>query len=252
MKNTLQEKLSLEQFPLSAKYDIEWVYQNEMGPSSLWLAEFLSEKMNLTPGMKVLDLGCGKAISSIFLAKEFDLQISAVDLWIPAEENEKRICAQNLTGNVIPIHAESHNLPFEREAFDAIVSMDSYHYYGTDEMYLEYLMDYLKPGGQLGIVVPSVYEEFNHTIPKRLSPYWEPYLFTHHSPQWWKSLWEHWDNIVTVQTADYMPNGYRNWLLWDKTLKEAGMLGRNGDVAMLEADGGNFTFCRVVARKNPE
>jgi hypothetical protein len=31
----LQDKLSLNQFPLSAKYDIKWVIENEMGPSSL-------------------------------------------------------------------------------------------------------------------------------------------------------------------------------------------------------------------------
>ena len=29
--------------------------------------------MELEPGMRVLDMGCGKAISSIFLAKEFDV-----------------------------------------------------------------------------------------------------------------------------------------------------------------------------------
>lgn len=54
---------------------------------------------------------------------------------------------------------------------------------------------------------------------------------------------------VLVQNADFMPNGYENWLKWDKTLKEDGILQRNGDIELLEADGGNFSFARVVATK---
>ena len=36
--------------------------------------------MDLKPGMRVLDLSCGKAISSIFLEKEFVLQVWAAGL----------------------------------------------------------------------------------------------------------------------------------------------------------------------------
>jgi cyclopropane fatty-acyl-phospholipid synthase-like methyltransferase len=36
--------------------------------------------MNLQPGMRVLDLGCGRALSSIFLHREFGLQVWAADL----------------------------------------------------------------------------------------------------------------------------------------------------------------------------
>jgi ubiquinone/menaquinone biosynthesis C-methylase UbiE len=41
-----------------------------MGPNPLWLTEWLCELMDLRPGMRVLDLGCGRAPSSIFLAFE--------------------------------------------------------------------------------------------------------------------------------------------------------------------------------------
>lgn len=248
LKVQLQQALTLPQFPLSAKYDIEWANENEMGPSAIWLAEFLMEKMHLEKGMKVLDLGCGKAMSSIFLAGEFGVRVWATDLWISAEDNAARIAEQGFAEQITPVHAECHNLPYEYEFFDAIVSLDSYHYYGTDEMYLNYITRYLKKGGQIGIVVPSVIEEFNGRIPEHLLPYWEPYLFTHHSEGWWKALWERsWK--VDVAVADYMPDGYGNWLKWDKTLKETGVLQRGGNVEMLEADGGNFTFARVIAAK---
>ena len=42
-----------------------------MGPNPLWLLEELCEHMNLTPGMKILDMGCGKGLTSVFLAKEY-------------------------------------------------------------------------------------------------------------------------------------------------------------------------------------
>ena len=53
-----------------------------MGPNVLWLTEALTQVLPLEPGMRVLDLGCGAAISSIFLARELGVQVWAADLWI--------------------------------------------------------------------------------------------------------------------------------------------------------------------------
>jgi hypothetical protein len=61
--------------PRSSSYDPHWLIANVMGPHVLWLAEWLSQRLELTPGMRVLDLGCGKALSSIFLAKEFGVSV---------------------------------------------------------------------------------------------------------------------------------------------------------------------------------
>ena len=127
-KKELAEALTLDEFPRSNGYDPEWVVENMMGPNVLWLTESLSQAMDLEPGMRVLDMGCGKAISSIFLAKEFDLEVWATDLWIKASENLERIRAAGLEDQVFPVHAEAHDLPYANGFFDAIVSMDSYHY----------------------------------------------------------------------------------------------------------------------------
>ena len=67
----LNERLFRPDFPRSSAYDPHWLMDNAMGPHALWLAEWLSQRLELTPGMQVLDLGCGKALTSIFLAKEF-------------------------------------------------------------------------------------------------------------------------------------------------------------------------------------
>ena len=64
-----KEKMTMmsdEKYALAAKYDPEWIYENRNGGQCLWLVESLSRILTLTPGMKVLDLGCGNAITSIF------------------------------------------------------------------------------------------------------------------------------------------------------------------------------------------
>jgi cyclopropane fatty-acyl-phospholipid synthase-like methyltransferase len=52
-------------YPRSNNYDADWVFANQMGPNALWLMEALVEKLHIEPGMRVLDLGCGKAMTSI-------------------------------------------------------------------------------------------------------------------------------------------------------------------------------------------
>lgn len=58
-----------------------------MGPNALWLVEWLAEALPLRAGMRVLDLGCGRAMTSIFLAREFGVQVWATDFWITPDYN---------------------------------------------------------------------------------------------------------------------------------------------------------------------
>jgi hypothetical protein len=44
------------------------------------------------------------------------------------------------------------NLPFAKGFFDAVIAIDSFLYYGTDDRYLGYLVQFLKAGGYIGVV----------------------------------------------------------------------------------------------------
>lgn len=57
------------------KADAYKIYFNKeylMGPSSVRLLEEILEKYPLKKGMRVLDLSCGKGLTTLFLAKEYE------------------------------------------------------------------------------------------------------------------------------------------------------------------------------------
>jgi ubiquinone/menaquinone biosynthesis C-methylase UbiE len=73
--------LASDQFPRASQYHPEWVLASASGgANALWLTEWLAPALDLRPGMRVLDLGCGRACSSIFLRREFGVQVWATDL----------------------------------------------------------------------------------------------------------------------------------------------------------------------------
>ena len=251
-KEELAKAFRPAEFPRSAKYDVDWTIKHMMGPNVLWLTESLSELMDLKPGMRVLDLGCGTAISSIFLAKEFDLEVWATDLWVPASNNWERIREAGLEDRVFPIYAEARSLPFAAEFFDAIVSMDAYHYFGTDDLYLgNHLVRFVKPEGQVGIVVPGLVEELPSTgPPEHLEPHWYWDFSSFHSPDWWRRNWER-SGLMTVELADMMPDGWKHWMTSDSVSGE--WKGEGSHAEMLRVDAGrNLGFTRVVARRRRE
>ncbi|HZU00345.1 MAG TPA: class I SAM-dependent methyltransferase [Ktedonobacteraceae bacterium] len=237
------------EFPRSARYDPLWVLENLMGPHPLWLAESLSQIMELEPDTRVMDLGCGKAITSIFLAQEFHLQVWATDLWVSASDNWQRIRAAKREQQVFPISAEAHSLPFAHEFFDAIVSFDAYHYFRTDDLYLGYIARFVRPGGSIAIVVPGVVQEVTGGLPAHLAAQWQWDWCSFHSPPWWKQHWEK-TGLVEVQTADMVPNGWQHWLRWLEVCQEEGFPAPAEEIDLLRADAGRtLGFTRLVARR---
>jgi SAM-dependent methyltransferase len=242
--------LAHERYPRSNQYDPQWVFDNLMGPHPLWLLEALCEHLVVEPGMRVLDLGCGTALTSVFLAKEFGVPVWATDLWIAAEENRARIDAAGVGDLVTAVHAEAHALPFEDEQFDLVVSLDAYHYFGTDDLYIGTLSRLIRPGGRIAIVVPGVRQELE-TVPEALEPYWQWDFCSFHSPAWWR---RHWDKTgkVQVELADLVPGGHEDWLRFEEATavhgagwhREAGAR----EAAMLRADAGeHLGFVQMVA-----
>ncbi len=244
-------------FPRSARYDPHWVVENQMGPSALWLTEWLGPAMDLQPDLRVLDMGCGRCLSSVFLAREYGVRVWANDLWIAAGDNWRRIIEQGLQDRVFPLRAEAHALPYAEDFFDAIVSLDSYHYYGTSDTYLQYFSRFVKPGGRIGIVVPGLVRDFAGAVPEHLARkqrsggvFWNPAeCGSFHTCDWWERHWTR-TGLVEVEVADTLPDGWRHWLQWEKALEGTGKNPFPSDAEALEADQGRtMAFVRLVARR---
>lgn len=248
-----EKRLNHERYVRSNGYDPEWVIANLMGPHPLWLMEALAEKMAIAPGMRVLDLGCGTALTSVFVAKEFGAEVWATDLWIDASENADRVREAGVEDRVTTVHAEAHSLPFDEGFFDAIVSVDAYQYFGTDDLYIGYVTRFLRSGGQIGIVVPAVFEELATEVPEELRPYWDWEFCCFHGPKWWRAHWEK-TARVSVVSADAVPDGWSDWLRFSEesmpSLDGWRLEAARNEQAMLRVDRGRrLGFTRVVATK---
>lgn len=123
------------------------------GPNALYLTEELTDSMSLAPGIAVLDLGCGRALSSVFLAREYGVTVYAVD------KNEDAETCNMLRDvgcdkSVYPIRADAASLPIPAGIIDALVCVNAYHNFGMEAGFFESkLKPLLKPGAQVGLVL---------------------------------------------------------------------------------------------------
>lgn len=240
-------RLLSDRFPRASSYHPEWVLGGAGGgANALWLTEWLCEALDLQPGMRVLDLGCGRAMSSIFLHREFGVHVWAADLWFSAFENLRRVCDAGAQEGVFPISANARLLPFADEFFDAVVSVDSFMFYGTDDLYMNYLARFVKPGGLVGIVQAGVNEELEEVVPAHLAEWWADDM-THclHSADWWRKHWSR-GGAVDVAVADTLPDGWRYWRDWLQLVAPE----NEGEIRALEADAGRYLgYVRVVGHR---
>ncbi|MCK5129224.1 MAG: class I SAM-dependent methyltransferase [Clostridiales bacterium] len=242
-KNILYNK----RFPRSNNYSADWVINKSMGPNALWLTEWLCEEMNLKPNMKVLDLGSGRAISSIFIAKEFGVKVWSYDLWMNPNENWEMVKERELEDSIFPIQGDARQLPFAEGFFDAIICVDSYIYFGTDDLYLDYIQKYLAPKGEIGIVVPGLAKEFDDDVPEHLNDFWGQDCWTWHTVDWWQHLWTR-TGLVDIIKADLLEDGCQHYLQWKQARKSAGKDPWPKDIAVLKEDQGEFIcFIRQIA-----
>ena len=200
------------------KYKEYFTKEYLMGPTSVRLLDELIERSPEDAKYKrTLDLGCGLALTSLFVANETSAQsVVALDLWVTASENYARIKKNRLEDKIIPIHGDALTMLFAQEYFDAVVSVDSYHYFGCKKgVFAEKILPFVKKGGYVMIAIPGIKEEPKGEL-KELFTTWaegeDAELF--HTVDWWEKLLkeECKDQCnVTVKEAKCFDVAWKEW-----------------------------------------
>ena len=192
-------------YPELDGYSRDECYQDFFGGGGLYLATEMMRTLRLQPDDIVLDLGCGKGATSLFLAKHYGVRVVALDLWTSVEYLNEKFKAQDYADHLSAIQMDATQpLPFPENYFDAIFCMNSFNFYGGSVDFLNHLLKYLKSGKQLCIGSEVLSAEFTReqiTNPPpvyafRLNPpnehvhVFEDDFKKQHTPDWWQELFQ--------------------------------------------------------------
>ncbi|MCM1468616.1 MAG: methyltransferase domain-containing protein [Alistipes sp.] len=192
-----------------------------MGPNSVRILAELFNKFPLQPDSEdvILDLGCGTGMTSFIIAKETGARVFANDLWVSAEENGKRFFKWGVGERITPVCEDANNLSFEKKQFRALVSIDSYHYFGGGRgFFQEKILPFMKDNGEILIGIPGLKNEYTDRAEELLSDWLGEDAYMFKSPKHWKELIGGSDRIETVKTweMDCFSEAWDDWLATNK------------------------------------
>lgn len=232
----------------SEKYNTPALQAKIMGPNPIKLEEELLLKHRIPTGSVVCDLGSGQGLTSVFLAKEYGFTVYAADLWSDPEENRSFFDAMGLDREqIIPVKADAADLPFEKEFFDAVISVDSYNYFGRDEHYLDdKLLPFVKSDGYIYIAIPGMKQDCHDHLPQELLLSWTPEQLDYmHDIAYWSKMIGKCKGAEVISVKE-MESNEEVWADWLSQENEYAV----GDRKAMEAGGGKYlNFIAIVMRK---
>ena len=206
-----------------------------MGPDCTIIVRELLYGYNNDNKIRILDLGCGKGLTSIYLAEKYkNAIIYAADLWVEATDNYKFFKEQGYENRIIPLNTSAENLPFAYHYFDMIVSVDAYHYFGTDKLFFkEKIKPYLKDNGLIFIAVPGMKDDYEK-VPQDLKGFISDENF-----RFFKSI-KYYENIIKenikeikIEEIKCFNEAWDSWLTTDNPYAVE-------DIELLKSDNGKF------------
>ena len=145
----------------------QWAEQGrgeEMERHHISIAEQTFERMELRPGERVLDLGCGAGWATRRLAQAVEGGPGmAVGLDISNEMIDRAREASAEIEDVLFVKAAADEIPWRDEYFDKILSIESFYYYPDQEAVLRELYRVLAPGGRIFILI-NLYRENPYSL----------------------------------------------------------------------------------------
>ena len=236
------------EYPKYQAYDTPELRAKMMGPNPLKLEEELLLEHRIPAGATVLDLGSGQGLTSVFLAREYGFRVYAADLWSDPDENRKFFDAMGVPREqLIPVKADATDLPFAPDFFDAVVSTDSYNYFGRDPAYPDKcLLPCVKPGGYLYLAIPGMKRDCHDDLPPELLLSWTPEQMEYmHDVAYWRDMVGQSKSARTVSVCELESNEevWNDWLACDNEYA------RNDRKSMRAGGGRYLNFISIVLQK---
>jgi cyclopropane fatty-acyl-phospholipid synthase-like methyltransferase len=143
---------------------------------------------------------------------------------------------------IVPLKADATALPFARGFFDAVVSVDSYNYFGRDPLYLgEHLLPLVSRGGELLFAIPGMARDRHDDLPACLLASWTPDQLDYmHDMAWWRANLEQTEGaeVLDMREMACTREAWADWLECDNEYAA-------GDRAAVEA--GALTYLNTIA-----
>ena len=230
-------------FPKTSSFPKSIMLERSMGPNPLKLCEELLDGMDIPRESVVLDLGSGAGLTSALMAREYGFVVYAADLWSDPGDNMRFFDSLGLSNRqIVPLKADATALPFASSFFDAVVSIDSYNYFGRDPEYLgEHLLPLVKRGGMLLFSIPGMKRDCHNSLPACLLESWTPEQLDYmHDMKWWRSNIERTRGVEIVDMHEMActAEAWADWLACDNEYAR-------GDCAAIEA--GALDYLNTIA-----
>jgi SAM-dependent methyltransferase len=237
------------EYSKSQKYNTPELLAKIMGPNPFKLQEEMLLNHKIPAGSLVCDLGCGQGLTSVMLVKDYGFTVYAADLWSDPQENRKFFDEMGLTREqIIPVKADATDLPFEKDFFDAVISTDSYNYWGRDPRYLDAkLFPFLKSGSYLYICVPGMKRDCHDNLPEELLLSWTPEQLAYlRDITYWTGILNNSRDAEVISIYEMKGNNDELWADWIRQENEVAV----NDRKAIGAGGGKYlNFIAFVLRK---
>jgi cyclopropane fatty-acyl-phospholipid synthase-like methyltransferase len=243
MSNTFLSKFVADGNNFSLLQETMW------GPNAIRQAEELASYFSIIREMRILDLGCGLGLSSLYLAQEYGAKVFATDLYADPTENHERFQSLGIADKIVPMIIDaSQPLPFAKRYFDVIFSVGSYNMFGDNEEALPKLIPYVKNGGYIAVSLPGLKQEFGKYVPPEMQRFWDvpEVARSVRGIEWWKELWSCSEGIEIVNISEQACHD----IAWKEYLASIDPCGEDKwDLDMMAAeDGKYFNTIQLIAK----
>lgn len=144
----------------TALYDhpaVQLVMGESWHPGGLRLTESVAREMRLGPGMRVLDVGCGRGASAVRLAKSLGCRVVGVSLEQQSIEAARATAARQQVDHLTEfICADLLEAPLGSDSFDAVLMECVLSIVQDKDAAVSRIFDLLRPGGCAGVTDVTV------------------------------------------------------------------------------------------------